>query len=101
MGKGASLQLAWLGGPAPAALASRLAALGLELGRAREADTGPCAVATGRDRRPRAPRGRPWIWVPPRPVDDIAAAEAVLDGAYDVVPLSAPDAAAQLAARVR
>ncbi len=94
------LSVDWLG-PAPSpALAAALAARGVRLGAGGRQRAAACIVVTGPRRGRRPPAGRPWLWAPPGPVGDAAAVEAVLDGAYDVVPLGAPDAAERLATRV-
>jgi transcriptional regulator with PAS, ATPase and Fis domain len=95
-----ALSIDWLG-PAPArSLASALVAQGVRVRRGRGGGDGPCIVASGA-RHPRPPAGRPWIWVPAGAVSDATATEAVLDGAYDVVPAGTADAAERIAARTR
>src|SRR5262245_28762645 len=89
----------WLGPAPPPSLASALAARGVRMRRGRSGD-GPCVVATG-SRHPRPPTGRLWIWVPAGTVGEATATQAVLDGAYDVVPAGAADAAERIAARAR
>ena len=93
------IRLDWLGTAPPAALAAALAARDVRVHHARVPGEAPCVLASGAGRRPRAPAERPWIWACEGRVDDAAATAAVLDGAYDVVALGAPDAADRLAAR--
>jgi len=91
--------LDWLGTPPPPVLTAALAARDVRVRHARAAADAPCVVASARGRRPRIPADRAWIWVCDGRGDDAAAAAAVLEGAYDVVPLGAADAAERLAAR--
>ena len=94
------IRLDWLGPPPPAALEAALTARDVRVRHARSTGEVPCVVASTAGRRPRIPAtGRPWIWVCDGRVDEAAATAAVLDGAYDVVPLGAADAAERLAAR--
>src|SRR5467141_1877979 len=93
------IRLDWLGPAPPAALAAALAARDVRVRHARAPGDGPCVLASGAGRRPRAPAGGAWIWACEGRLDDAAATAAVLDGAYDVVALAAGDAADRLAAR--
>src|SRR5258705_4461271 len=93
------IRLDWLGTAPPAALAAALAARDVRVHHARVPGEAPCVLASGAGRRPRAPAERAWIWACEGRLDDAAATAAVLDGAYDVVVLGAPDAADRLAAR--
>ena len=90
-----------LGAAPPRPFAAALAKAGITLHAGGVRGQAPCVVVSSGGRRPRAQSGRPWIWVCDGSVTDAMATEAVLDGAYDVVALSAPDAVARIAARVR
>src|SRR3989442_675241 len=90
-----------LGAAPPRPFAAALAKAGITLHAGGVRGQAPCVVVSSGGRRPRAQSGRPWIWVGDGSVTDAMATEAVLDGAYDVVALSAPDAVARIAARVR
>src|SRR3989441_8708792 len=90
-----------LGAAPPRPFAAALAKAGITLHAGGVRGQAPCVVVSSGGRRPRAQSGRPWIWVGDESVTDAMATEAGLDGAYDVVALSAPDAVARIAARVR
>jgi transcriptional regulator with PAS, ATPase and Fis domain len=96
-----SIDLDWLGSPPPPPLAAALAKAGIAVRRRDRREPAPCVIASQAGRRPRAPAGGSWIWVYEGAVSDAAATDAVLDGAYDVIPLAAPDAASRIAARTR
>jgi DNA-binding NtrC family response regulator len=93
--------VSWLG-PGPArAVAERLRAAGIHVAR-EVSGTAPIVVATAAAAKvpsPHAERGR-WIWVSARAVPPRRAADAVLRGAYDVVPLDARSAADTIVARL-
>jgi len=93
----AQVSLEWIGPAPPRAFVAALEVAGVRLRRG----PGPCVLASAAGRRPRPPAGRPWIWVTPVAPDDTSVTEAILDGAYDVVALGAPDAAQRLAERAR
>jgi len=92
------LDLEWIGAPPPPALAGALKAAGIRL---RRAPAAPCVLASAAGRRPHPPAGRRWIWMPAGAPGETAATQAILDGAYDVIALGAPDAAVRLVARAR
>src|SRR5262249_7458400 len=96
-----SIDLDWLGAPPPPPLAAALAKAGIAVRRRDRREQAPCVIASQAGRRPRAPAAGSWIWVGDGAVSDGAATDAVLDGAYDVIPLAAPDAASRIAARAR
>jgi len=96
-----AIELDCLGAAVPRALAAALAKAGITLRPGGRRAATPCLVVSSGGRRPRAPGDRPWIWAVDGAVTDAAATEAVLDGAYDVVELSASEAASRVAARVR
>jgi len=96
-----AIELDCLGAAVPRALAAALAKAGITLRPGGRRAATPCLVVSSGGRRPRAPGDRPWIWAVDGAVADSAATEAVLDGAYDVVELSASEAASRVAARVR
>src|SRR5262245_42951220 len=97
----ASVSLDWVGASPPSALSAALAERGIRLHQWRGPGDTPCVVATASSRRPRPPSGHPWIWACAGELSDSVVNEAVLDGAYDVVPLGAADAAERLAIRIR
>jgi len=96
-----AIELDCLGAAVPRALAAALAKARITLRPGGRRAATPCLVVSSGGRRPRAPGDRPWIWAVDGAVTDAAATEAVLDGAYDVVELSASEAASRVAARVR
>jgi len=96
-----AIELDCLGAAVPRALAAALAKARITLRPGGRRAATPCLVVSSGGRRPRAPGDRPWIWAVDGAVADSAATEAVLDGAYDVVELSASEAASRVAARVR
>ncbi|MBL8624268.1 MAG: sigma 54-interacting transcriptional regulator [Myxococcales bacterium] len=95
-----TVTLAWHGAPAPsAALARALRGGGVAI-----AARGQAAVvdvhATAAPRLPRdVARDRPWLWACARAVDAAQALAATRAGAYDVIALDQPGAAARLIAR--
>src|SRR5262249_18577962 len=93
-----SIDLDWLGAPPPPPLAAALAKAGIAVRRRDRREQAACVIASQAGRRPRALAGGSWIWVCDGAVSDRAATDAVLDGAYDVIPLAAPDAASRIAA---
>jgi DNA-binding NtrC family response regulator len=110
--KKAGATLCWVGTPAPAALVATLAAQGIQVVRNRETGAGtqaerdgpaPLVVSTRQAGRVPA-RGGPagtWLWVNTARVSEGLQLEAVARGAYDVISLTQPDAAAQIVVRVR
>jgi transcriptional regulator with PAS, ATPase and Fis domain len=93
--------LLWSGTPPPRALAERLTAAGFRIVRPDDGEE-PIVVATAAAAKvpaPRVERGR-WIWVAGSAVSPRLAADAILRGAYDVVAMTARDAADTLVARV-
>jgi DNA-binding NtrC family response regulator len=107
--------LGWCAPSPPPPLARALAARGVAL-----VPIGERRAARRRDERAEAgaprcwavdpparardlPRGAGWLWTPASTPSRAARTQAVLDGAYDVVPLDGPPAevAAALAARLR
>jgi transcriptional regulator with PAS, ATPase and Fis domain len=97
MASGRDLRLEWIGPPPPAVFAAALDAAGVTLRRG----PGPCVLASSAGRRPRPPADRPWIWMTPTAPGEAAISDAILEGAYDVIPLDAAGAALRLAARAR
>jgi DNA-binding NtrC family response regulator len=91
--------IAWQGPRPSSAVRDRLAAAGLQI-EARAEEGAPRVVATADARRVPAPPGAPWIWVCATEIPLGRAAEAVRQGAYEVLWLREPDAPARLAARL-
>src|SRR4051812_28586817 len=96
------MQLAWDGSPPPRVLAGELRDAGFDILRHAVDASLPLVVFTASGRTPPS-RGGPgaWIWVTAGPADDRRRRRAVLRGAYAVVSLEEPAAAATLAARLR
>src|SRR4051794_12328716 len=96
-------RVAWRG-PAPPPVVQRALA-GAQFQIRRDADDAVTDVGVICTSTPRPPAGRPgarqWIWVSRKSVVLPIAVEAVARGAYAVVSLDAPDAAATLVTRLR
>ncbi len=93
--------IGWTGRPPDRQIAAALAARGIAIDRA-DRDALPLVVATASaDRVPAAhAERRRWLWVCAVAVAAGRVTDAVLRGAYDVISLRAPDAAATIVARV-
>jgi DNA-binding NtrC family response regulator len=94
----------WLGTP-PAALKAALSASGILVAQEHAAHQGDGPVIVHTRGGKTAPRfvaaGRRWIWVVDSRLQQRAATDAVLRGAYDAIALDAGDAAQTLVRRIR
>src|SRR5690349_18153665 len=99
----ADADVLWTGPPPSDAVAAALRSAGLAVSRRRRTGhDGPIVVSTaGPARAPRAPGPAKWLWVHGGAVAERAQTDAVLHGAYDVVSLRQPDAAALIVERLR
>ena len=95
--------LTWDGPRPPAALARELKDARFDITRGKAGAASPAAVLFTTAARVPAARDRvtPWVWVTTVPVEDGRRREAVLRGAYAVVSLTEPGAAATLIARLQ
>jgi DNA-binding NtrC family response regulator len=92
--------IVWQGPRPPVAVRERLAEAGLRL-EGRGDEGAPRVIATADARRvPAPPAGAPWIWVCGTEIPLGRAAEAVRQGAYEVLWLRERDAPARLAERL-
>ena len=95
------LYVQWSGVRPPPSVAARLREAGIELCRPGSHPDAPAILSTKSGTRvPPAPGAGPWLWVTPGPVSSRLMVEAVLQGAYDVVPITTTGAARTLAARL-
>ncbi len=95
--------IGWIGPPPPRALAALLRQHDIAWSAATDAITARVLVVHTRDadRVPSvASRTRPWIWIAAADVGEALALDAVVRGAYDVIPLSSPDSAGAILARI-
>jgi len=90
------------GGRLPAGIGRELHDAGFDILREPGSASVPSIVFTPTGRMPSGPtQSGPWIWVTASPVDDRRRRQAVLKGAYAVIALTEPRAAATLVARLR
>lgn len=94
--------IAWSGSAPPQTIAAALATNGFVIDREDPRDL-PLVIATSSSRRIPAPSnaGTRWIWLASQRPTERQTLDAVLRGAYDVIPVTAPDAADQLMTRLR
>jgi len=92
--------IAWMGPAAPAGIVAALRARQVRI--VRQAGEGGTRVfcSTSTRRVPRVASNVRWIWIVGGAVTQAQRTEAILRGAYDVIDLRSPTAAADLAARV-
>lgn len=94
--------LAWSGSAPPAAFAAALASNGFVIDREDPRDV-PLVVFTSSGRRIPAPGDAcpRWMWLAGQKPTEQHVVDAVLRGAYDVIPVAAADAVDRLIARLR
>ncbi len=94
--------MAWSGAPPSEALQRLLREKRIWFARPQSAAEHTVRVVRTRsaDRTPAAPHEPRWIWYSDQTVPNERRVEAVLRGAYDVIEAKAPDADAQLVARI-
>jgi len=91
-------KLAWSGPDAPSDVVRALKSAGITL--AREGEATIVSTKDGKRAPPKPERG-PWLWVSAKAIDDGAARDAVLAGAYDAIVLSETKSVERLVARVQ